>query len=185
VKVARAAERLTAMSARALADVMDEDDGDVEVALDLAQRAEELSDLARRILVERMKAHQGIEEEEARPELGESRTEALEILAAIEAEARDGDHVEIDRGELETTCSRDRLDALPDDSERILCEVNERKPASLDSEVAESGAAARDTQSHVEPEPGFAGLRRAAEDADGFLRPETVDEKSSRLLFTR
>src|SRR5690606_24444117 len=129
------------------------------------------------------KTHQGIEEEEARPELGEGGAQALEILTSIEPEARDRDHVEIGIKKLDLAGPRDRLDALTDERKRIFCEVDERESGILDWEVSERGAATCNAERHVEPEPGFAGFRGATEDTNGLTRPETVDEEASRLLF--
>src|SRR5690606_32166011 len=171
--------------ARALSDVMDEEDRHVEIALHLAKRSEEPRDLACRVLVDRVKTHQGIEEEEARPELGEGGAQALEILTSIEPEARDRDHVEIGIKKLDLAGARDRLDALTDERKRILCEVDERESGILDWEVSKRGAATCNAERHVEPEPGFTGFRGATEDTNGLTRPETVDEEASRLVLAR
>ena len=62
--------------AGALLGVVDDDDGDAVAALQLAQIGEQRRHLAAGVLIDAMQAHEGIEDEQARLQLGDGRIEA-------------------------------------------------------------------------------------------------------------
>lgn len=68
-----------------LACVVDDGDGDVERALDLAQVSEYSGDITGEVLIDAMKSDEGIEEEEPRAKLGDGAHQAALIAVEVEA----------------------------------------------------------------------------------------------------
>src|SRR5271155_5389529 len=58
----------------------------------------------------------------------------------------------------------------------ILGGVEEDAPGPLHGEAAQAGRAGGDGDGEVEGEEGFAAFRLSADDADGFLGPQAVDQ---------
>lgn len=73
VEIARPAESLALRATAVLADVVDEDDGEVVVSLQQAQVAEQAGHVGGAVLVPPVQPDEGIEEQEARGDLGEGR----------------------------------------------------------------------------------------------------------------
>jgi hypothetical protein len=99
VEVGAAAERLAGVPARALGHVMDDDEGEVMAAVELAEEAEEAGDIGRAVLVEAVKPDQGIEKQEPGPEIREGLVEGALVVEAVEAETRSRDDVKVEGAE--------------------------------------------------------------------------------------
>jgi hypothetical protein len=84
VEVAGAAQGLPGIGGGVLSHVMDDDDGEVVSALELAQEGEELGDLAGVIFVSAVQSHEGVEEQESGSEAFDGFGETL--LVALEVE---------------------------------------------------------------------------------------------------
>jgi hypothetical protein len=68
VQLRRAAQGLAGAGVAALAGVVDERDGAAEAALQLAQVGEQRGDLGGGVLVDAVQPHEGVEDDEARPQ---------------------------------------------------------------------------------------------------------------------
>ncbi|MBE7448976.1 MAG: hypothetical protein HS111_08780 [Kofleriaceae bacterium] len=85
MELARAAQRLAGTHlGAALARVVYEHDRDVIAALELAQVREERRDLAGDVLVDAVQAHERIQHEEPRPELGDGLGQRVAVALDVE-----------------------------------------------------------------------------------------------------
>jgi hypothetical protein len=100
---------------------MDEKHGGGEVALDLSQIREQGHDLRGDVFIASMKAHEGIEHEELWPNILERRPQPVSVALDVEPNNVGGDHVNIQRREINGRGASDTFDSTPDDIERVLC----------------------------------------------------------------
>jgi hypothetical protein len=94
----------------------------------------------------------------------------------VETQAGGGDHLDIEIGEIAAGGGADAVEPAPHDMQGILGGVEEDAPGPLHGEAAQAGRAGGDRDGEVECEEGFAAFRLAADDADGFLGPQAVDQ---------
>ena len=182
-EVAGAAEALPGLPDRAvLAGVMDDEDGSVMGALQLAEVAKERGDLSGVVLVDAVQPDEGVEDEEPRRVLLHGVAEAPLVVGAVESEGGSGDEVHVERAEVEAAMTTDAFEARLDDEGGVLGHVEESTSGVADGEGAETGLAARDGERHLEGEPRLAALRRAADDADGCPGPKRGDEPGGSRL---
>jgi hypothetical protein len=120
VQVARAAEGLAEVAAMFLAQVVDDDDGDVMLALEGPEEAQERRDFVGTILIAGMKADQGIEHEEAGLIRIKGSAEASLISGVVQAQGRSGDAVQVERFDGEAAVCAQRGDALAHTGQSIL-----------------------------------------------------------------
>jgi hypothetical protein len=111
VEVATAPEREAGLAAGAavLARVMDDEHGDVELALEGAEVAEQGGDLAGVVLVDAVQAHERVEHEQPGCEAANGSAQARLVASAIEAKDRNGDDVDRRAGQLEAARATDAL----------------------------------------------------------------------------
>ena len=109
-KVAAAAQLLAEVGGGGLAHMVDEEDGDVELALEGAQRAEHGRDLLGAVLVHTDYSYKWIEHQEAGAEGGDRAVKAPKLDRVVKAERGQVD--EVDRGVLQgdAACIGDRLE---------------------------------------------------------------------------
>lgn len=177
VKFARAAQRLASTHLpAAFTSVMHEDDGEMKAALELAQVGEQRRDVAREVLVDAVQAYERIEDEQLGFERRDGLGEGVAVALEIDPDGRRGDHVDVEVRELAPGRSRDAGESLADDVECVLGSVEQYAPGLPRRESAETRHATSDRHGHVEREKRLAALRFAADDADGLVAPELVDE---------
>lgn len=140
VEVTATAEGEAGLGARraALAGVMDDEDGDVELPLERAEVAEERGDLAGVVLVDAVQSDEGIEDEQARRTTANGVPEAGLIAGAVEAQDGDGDDVDGEMGEVDAARLADASKPRLDDGARVLGHVEEDGPRVVDVEGAEA-----------------------------------------------
>ena len=78
-----------------LSGMVHDDDGDAMSALQLAEESEQRRHLAADILVDAVETDEGIEDKQARPELGDGFLEIRPIGVEIEAQAWRGDDLDV------------------------------------------------------------------------------------------
>jgi hypothetical protein len=179
VEVGGSAERLARLRAALLADVVDEDDGDAVGALELAEIGEEAGHFLSVVLVQGMEAHEWVEEEQAGVERLDRRREPSTLERVVEAERRDGEEMQVEASERDSTVATDPVDAIADLLEGVLGQVDKRGTRLLGREAAERGSCRGDGDGHVEPKPGLAALGRATDNADRGAEPEVAQEPAS------
>lgn len=176
VEIAGASEGLAEVGAAAFAHVVNEDDGDVVLSLELAQEAEQPRDVSAAVLVEAVKSHEGIEEEEPGLAAREGGAQTCLVGGEIEAQAGRGDHEQVERGERQTAVQTHTSDAVSHPWQRILGEVDECGAWVIDGEAAEARSAGGDADGEVETEPALARLGHASDDADGMAGPDLAHQ---------
>jgi hypothetical protein len=159
-----------------LARVMDDDDGEIELALQSPEISEEGRDIAGVVFVDPVQADEGVEEQQARPQLAHGLEEATLIAIQIEAQRGGGDDVDGQGGEIESAMATEPGDACLDDGGRVLRHVEQHATGASDVEATKARRGARDREGDVEREPTLAALRSAADDADARTCPELVYE---------
>src|SRR5690606_20577680 len=89
-------------------------------ALELAQVREQRCDLAGDVLVDAVKTHEGVEDEQSGLEPGDGLGETVAVTLEVEPYRRRGDDVDVERGEASAGGGGDAGEALADDVQRIL-----------------------------------------------------------------
>ena len=157
-----------------------EHDGDVEGALQLAQVGEQRRDLARQVLVDAVKPDERVEHEQARTEPGDGRGQRGAITLDVEADRGRGDHLDIEVGEVVARGASDAGEPLPHDVERILGSEQQHAAGADHREPAQARRARGDRDGEIEHEERLAALGLAANDANGLVPPEVLDEPTPR-----
>ena len=182
VEFRRSAQGLTgADGASALPGMMDDRDGDGMTTLQVTQEGEQRRDLAADILIDAVQTHERIEDEQPRLQPGDGLIETCAVGLEIEAQAGRGDHLDVEFGETDTGGGADAFEAAADDMERVLGGIQQDATGARDREAPQAGDAGGDGDRQIEGEEGFAALRLAADDADGFFRPQPIDEPAPLL----
>src|SRR5271163_3610935 len=161
--------------------MMDDRDGDGMTTLQVTQEGEQRRDIAADILVDAVQTHKRIKDKQPRLQPGDGLVEPCAVGLEIEAEAGRGDHLDVEFGEADTGGDADALEAATDDMERVLGGIEQHATGARDREAAQTGDASGDGDGQIEGEEGFAAFRLAADDADGFFRPQPVDEPAPLL----
>lgn len=153
-EVARAAQAVAGLPAGAvLAGVVHDEDGEIVGPGKLAQIAEQRRDLSGVVLVDAMKPHERIEDEQPRSILGNRVAQAPLIAFAIETERRSGDQVDGQRRKVETAVLADATQTGFHHGRRIFGHVEQHAARVAHFEGAETWRAAGDGESHLEGEP--------------------------------
>jgi len=161
---------------RPFAGMMDDDHGEGEAPLQLAERREQRRDLGGRIFVDAMEPDEGVEHEEEGAYRGDGRVELLPIVGDIQAQARGGDDVDREIGERDPRRATDALEPRSDQMQGVFGGVEQHGAAPRRRKVAQTRDAGGHGDEHVEGQKALAALRLAADDADGFLGPEIRDQ---------
>lgn len=149
MEVGAAAECLAGVPASALGHVMDDDEGEVVAAVEFAEEAEEAGDVGGAVLVEAVKADQGIEEQEAGLEGREGLVEGTLVVEAVEAETRSRDDVKVEGAEGEPPVSAQVSYTVPNAREGILGEIDDGGARAHDLEVTEAGGTGGDGDGYI------------------------------------
>src|SRR4051812_45462320 len=100
--------------------MMHDEDGDVMLALEGTEVAEQGGDLACVVLVDAVETDEGIEHEQARCKLADGDTQAGLVAAAIEAKHRRRDDVDRRAGQIEGAGTAESGEPRLDDRSRVL-----------------------------------------------------------------
>jgi hypothetical protein len=161
--------------------MMYDHDGDRVTPLQVAQECEQWCDLAADVFVDAMQADERIEDEQARPQPGDRLVETGAVDLEIEAQARCGDHLQVEFGEVATGGGADSVEAAAHDVECVFGGIEQDATGADDGEAAQTGRSGGDGDGQIEGQEGFAALGFAADDADRLFRPQVGDEPV--LLF--
>ena len=108
--------------------MMHEEDGGVEVALEVAQIGEHRGDLRGGVHVDAVQAHEGIEHEQRGPQGGDRLAQALLVLGQIQAEGRGGDDLQVERLEPDAGGPGNTRQARAHDVEGVFGGEEEHAP---------------------------------------------------------
>jgi hypothetical protein len=139
VEIGATPEGLAKVAAGAFGHVVDEDDGEVVAAVEFAQEPEETGDIGCAVLIEAMKADEGIEDEELGLEGLEGVVQGDPVALEIEAEAGCGNDVEVEAGERHPPVLTELGDAVTELGKGVLGEVDHGGSGGVDLEAAEAG----------------------------------------------
>jgi len=76
----------------------------------------------------------------------------------------------------------DPLESAAHDVKSIFGGIEKHTAGMGDGKVSKTGRAGSDGDGHIEDEEALAGFWLAADDSDGLLGPETLDEPAARLI---
>lgn len=182
MELGRAAQSLAvAEAAGALLGVVDDNDGELMLALEVAQKGEQGSDLGGRVFIAAMQADEGVEDEQARPESGDGVFEAEAVGGQIEAHGGGGDDLEVEVAERDASGGADAVEAETDDLEGVLSGVEQDATWGGHGEAAQARGAGCDGDGEVKSQERLAGFGLASDDAHRLLGPETGDQPSVLL----
>ena len=88
------------------------------------------------------------------------------MLAAIEAQGRHGDDVDVESCKVDAGGVGNALEALAHDCSGVLGGIEQHRSALPEREVAQAGRACSHRDGEVEGEEGFAAFGLAADDAN-------------------
>ncbi len=161
--------------------MVDDRDGDGMAPLHLAQEGEQGRDFTADILIDAMLTHERIEHEEPWLQPGDGIGETLAVGFEIEAQAGCGDHLNVEGGEFGSGGRTDAFEAPADDVKRVLGGIEQDAAGAGHGEAAQTGDARGDGDGQIEGEERFAAFGFPADDADGFFRPQSLDEPAVLL----
>jgi hypothetical protein len=153
-----------------------EQDGSVEVALELAQVREHRGDLGGGVLVDAVQAHEGIEHEQRGPQGGDRLAQAILVLGQIQADGRGGDDLQVERLEHDAGGPGNARQAGAHDVERVFGGEEQHAPGAGGAKASQTRRAGGDGDGHIEGEERLAALGLAADDADGLGGPQVFDQ---------
>lgn len=172
-----ASQGLTAAhSAAPFFGVVNEDDGHVMAALQVAQVGEQGGDFAADVFVDPVQTDEGIKNKKAGFQPSDGVVQADAVSIEIEAQAGGGDNLDIERREVDASGGANAVEPATDDVERVFGGVEKDAPGVGDGKVAQAGCAGCDRDGEIQGEERFAALGLAADNADGLLPPEFGDE---------
>ena len=155
---------------------MDDADGGAVAALQIAQESEQWCDLAGDVFVDAMQAHERVEDQQAWLQPGDGVVETGAVGVEIEPEAWRGNDLDVETGKAHACRGADTVEPPPDDVQRILGGVKQHAAGPHHAIAAQAGSAGGDGDRHVQGEEGLAAFGLAADDADGLLGPQPVDQ---------
>jgi hypothetical protein len=131
-----------------------------------------LGDFHGTVLIEAMKANQGIKQKKPGLECLERCAQTLLVISKIEAQHFGGNGVEWDLVDIEVAVPAQGLDSGADCRQGIFGQVDQNRADLLNGETVQAGRPRSHTQGHIQAQPGFATLWRAANDTHGLPGPE-------------
>jgi hypothetical protein len=165
----------------ALFGVVDDGDGDGVASLQFTQEGKQGRDVAADILVGAMQPHERIKDEQPWLQSGDGLLQPCTVGLEIEAQAGRGDHLDLELGETDAASGTNAFEAAADDVQGVFGGVEQDAARSADREAAQAGDAGGDGDGQIEGEEGFAAFGFAADDADGFFRPQPIDQPALLL----
>ena len=177
VELSGAAPRMACAAATATRlSVVDDEHSEAMASLQLAQVAEQRADFAAGILVDAVKPHEGIEDEQAWLEVGDGIGEVAPIGLEIEPERGGGDDLDIDIREVDAGGGRDALEPPAHSGRGVLGGIEEDTAGVGHDIAAETGNTRSNGDGQLERQERLAALGLAADDADRFMRPQIGDK---------
>lgn len=177
VKVGAAAKGLAgAEVVGRLSSVVDESDGELELALQVAEETQEAGDFGGVVFIDAVKADEGVEQEELGLKFSDGVGEGGSVIGQVEPEVGGGNHLDIELGEASVTGLTDTIETAANEGGRVFGGEEEYASGAGDGESSEASRAGSDSDRHVENEETFSGLGFAADDAHGLLGPKPLDE---------
>jgi len=125
-----------------------------------------------------VKSHQGIQEQQPRPQPPDCLQEPGAVRTAIEPQYRRRDHVDVDSGEIKTAMPGHSRDTLAHDQKRVLGQVDQNRTRFRHGILAQARRARGDAEGHVQSQPRLGALGGPANHADRPGAPELFHQPS-------
>jgi|GEM_PF-1817572 len=167
VKVTRTSEALPRPCVSAFAGVVGEYDGDLVVAFEFPKISEESGDLSCAVFIETMKTDKGIKKENFRLQTLDGRLETGTIVLGVEAHDRSRDEMHVDLREVDTSRTREMLNATMDLFHSIFRHEDEGRARIRSGKAPQTRCARGNGQRHFQTQPTFTTFRLSSNDATG------------------
>jgi hypothetical protein len=154
---------------------MDEEDGEIVVALDGAERAEDSGDLGGGVFVDAGQADEGIEHEQAGALAIDDRPQAVEVLLSIEAQGGDVEQIDGEWIDGESGDGGEPVKAGPQGVQAVFGAVEENGAAETGRSSEHLGVGGHG-ESDLGGQEGLSHLGGSAQDADSGGQPEIFDQ---------
>lgn len=158
--------------------VVNDDDGQLKQTLEFTEVSQNGGDIGRRIFVDTVEAHEGVEEQEAWSQLLDCMPKPVLILASVEPERWSGDDLNVELGEAEIGDVTDPFEPAANNLKRILGCVEENASGAANGKMSKTRRAGSDGDGHIENEEALTGFGLAADDPDRLVGPQAFDEPS-------
>jgi|SRR5271166_5409469 len=145
------------------------------------RKASSGGDLTAGIFIDAMKPDKRIEDEQTRLQPGDGLIEGSAVGLEVETQAGRGDHLDVEFGEADAGGGTNAFESAADDVECVLGGIEQDAAWSCHGEAAQAGDTGGDGNGEIEGEEGFAALGLAADDPDGFVRPQPIDQPALLL----
>src|SRR5262252_3773500 len=155
---------------------MNDQHGDGMTPLQFPQIGEQRRDFATGVLIDAMQAHEGIENEETRLELGDGLVKAAANGLEIKPHGWFSDDLDVEFSELEAAGGADSLEPPSDHIEGILGGIEKDASGARDRKAAQARRASGDRDGEIQSEERFAALRLGADNPDSLLGPQILDQ---------
>jgi len=165
-----------ATGVRVFAGVMNQQDGQLELALEFAQIREQPGDLAGVVFIHPVQSDQRVQDQQDRPELLDGVGEPRSIGGSVKPERRGGDDFHRQGGKGHLRGRRDAFNPLTHDRQRVFGWEEQDWSAAPDWKLPQAGGAGSDADGDIQSQKAFAAFGFAAQDADGLLGPETFHQ---------
>jgi hypothetical protein len=154
---------------------MYEEDGEIVVALEGAERAEDSGDLGGGVFVDARQADEGIEHEQAGAPQIEDRAQAAEVLLSIEAQDGDVEQIDGERIDGESGHGGEPVKAGPQGVQAVFGAVEENGAPETGRSSEHLGVGGHG-EGDLGGQEGLSHLGGAAQDADSGGQPEIFDQ---------
>ena len=158
------------------AGVMNQKDGQLELALEFPKVRKQARDLGGVVFIDPMKTDQRIEDQEDGTKIFHGVGEALAISWCIQAERVRGDDFYGQGLEGYARSLGDPCQSLANHSHRILGGKEQHAACPPNRELTQAGSARSDTDSDIQGQEAFATFGFPAQNADGLVGPEALDQ---------
>lgn len=161
------------------AGVMNHHDGQLELALEFAQIREQRGDLGGIIFIHPVQANEWVEDQQDGALLLHSVREALPVGGGVQPERWGDNDLNRQRGKGDLSGRRDTFKPLTHDRQRVFGWKKQHRSATSYWELPQTGSTGSNADSDIQSQEAFAAFGLAAEDADGLLGPELLDQPLS------
>ncbi len=158
------------------AGVMNQQDGQLELALQFPQVREQRGDLGGVVFIDPMQPDQRIQDQQDGPLLLDGVGKALAIGGGIQPERGRGNDLHRQGGKRDLRGSGNAFQALAHHGQRVFGRKEQHRAAAPHRELPQAGGAGSDADRHIQGQEAFAAFGFAAQDADGLIGPESFDQ---------
>ena len=128
------------------------------------------------IFIDAVESDHRIEDEQTGLKLLNGLSQALAVQRQIQAQDRRGDHFDGQGLKGELSEGANPFQAGTDHAQGIFGGEKQDRARAMDGEASQTGGARGNANGQIQSQEAFAAFRFAAENADGLIGPEILDE---------